>query len=129
MQYNTFYKQGKAPELKELTRHFQLMSARFYERLKGFGEAPGGCDLSVKMIVHYGSFSVYKINGFTKLYGTPVIEAHRLLKNSVNAGHYLLVSQSYLDSVDAPSEGIGYGAISCEQYDIGNISYRYFTDV
>src|SRR5687768_10800523 len=55
---------------------------------------PDGHQPGLKVIIHYGSVSIFQIGQFTKLYGTSIIEAHRLLKNSIGKKHYLLVIQS-----------------------------------
>ncbi len=39
----------------------------------------------------------YKIDRFTKLYSGVVVEAHRLLKNSIKSDSYLLLTDSLLE--------------------------------
>ena len=39
--------------------------------------------LPLKIIVHYGIFTKYKIGRIEKLYGVPVVEAHKMLKNHI----------------------------------------------
>tara|TARA_R110002020_G_scaffold314192_4_gene529451 strand:- start:724 stop:933 length:210 start_codon:yes stop_codon:yes gene_type:complete len=46
-------------------------------------------DLVLKMIAHYGEISTYKIGAFEKLYGKTIIEAHTLLKNSIESNSYV----------------------------------------
>lgn len=53
-------------------------------------------DLTLKLIAHFGILSEYKIGIFQKLYGETVIEAHRLLKNSVNSSTYVLITDDLL---------------------------------
>lgn len=50
--------------------------------------------LELKMVVHRGPVLETHIAGFHALAGIPVIEAHRLLKNSVSAHRYLLVTSA-----------------------------------
>ena len=62
------------------------MLDKFNNKLKQLKNDTGiQIDLTLKMIVHYGRIATYKLNKFTKLYGKTVIEAHRLLKNSVKS--------------------------------------------
>src|SRR5688500_15741328 len=96
------------------------MSASFHKKLARFNPVLREHNLSLKMIVHYGAFSVYQIGGFAKLYGIPVIEAHRLLKNSISTNHYLLVTQEYLKIIGEGQEDSPYTLHLCEIYeDVG----------
>ncbi len=54
-------------------------------------------NLTLKFITHWGECKEVPIQKFTKLIGSDVILAHRLLKNSVPDKEYLLLSQKYLD--------------------------------
>ncbi len=60
----------------------------------------GGCskasNLTLKFIVHYGACKEVYYNGFTKLIGSDVILAHRLLKSTVPEREYILFSEQYL---------------------------------
>ena len=48
--------------------------------------------LNIKFIVHDGEFICYKIGNFEEIIGTPVIEAHRLLKNNIKRKAYILIT-------------------------------------
>ena len=50
--------------------------------------------LKLKIVVHSGRAAFYRINGHQELTGTSPIVIHRLLKNSVDADEYLLVTES-----------------------------------
>jgi hypothetical protein len=52
-------------------------------------------ELSLKLIVHFGSITEYKLYGFRKLYGEAVIEAHQLLKNNIPSHNYMLVTKDF----------------------------------
>jgi hypothetical protein len=55
--------------------------------------------LSLKIIVHYGEFTKYKIGKFEKLYGAPVVEAHKMLKNHIaEYPPYALFSNAFLQA-------------------------------
>ncbi|MBI4032118.1 DUF2652 domain-containing protein [Candidatus Berkelbacteria bacterium] len=53
--------------------------------------------VSMKFVIHYGSFQVNKIGPFVKLVGADIILPHRLLKNSVDSDSYFLFSKAFLD--------------------------------
>ncbi len=81
----------------EIREQFETMLEKFNDRLQQLKHHTGiQIDLTLKMIVHYGRIATYKLNKFTKLYGKTVIEAHRLLKNSIKSNSYLLFTENYL---------------------------------
>jgi hypothetical protein len=49
-------------------------------------------DLRLKIVLHAGEVAVEHIHSFEKLFGIDVIVAHRLLKNSVPAKEYILMT-------------------------------------
>jgi len=53
----------------------------------------GMSDLKLKIIAHIGEVLFYKIASFSKLSGPDVILLHRLLKNSIEANEYLLMTE------------------------------------
>ena len=57
----------------------------------------GGCkqagNLKLKFVAHVGEVATQSIRGHTKLVGIDVILVHRLLKNSVEAPEYVLISE------------------------------------
>lgn len=57
-------------------------------------------DLKLKVVVHYGEALIHKIGPFQELSGVDVITVHRLLKNSISAEEYLLVTESALPHLD-----------------------------
>lgn len=52
-------------------------------------------DLKLKVVVHYGEVAVKRIRQWEELAGEPVIVVHRLMKNSVPAKEYLLLSDTF----------------------------------
>jgi len=125
-----FYKIGQPLTMRQIIHQFESMSASFHEKLTSFNPVLREHNLSLKMIVHYGAFSVYQIDGFTKLYGIPVIEAHRLLKNSIGGNHYLLVTQEYLKVAGEDLEDSPYTLQLCEIYeDVGALCYHFLTRI
>ncbi len=58
-------------------------------------------NMSLKFILHHGKFSRYNIKYFNKLYGEPIIEAHRLLKNEyAKYPSYILLTNSFLYAIE-----------------------------
>jgi hypothetical protein len=112
-----FYKSGERLSRKEILTQFDTMQERFRRELLSLSmETNVKIDLGLKLIAHYGSFSKYQIGGFTKLYGTSVIEAHRLLKNSIVSNEYVIMTDNLLNSKTSASVVAGSGNRICENY-------------
>jgi hypothetical protein len=76
-----------------------------------------GCDacssvdqLKLKQIVHIGPVAIERIDRFDKLIGFDVIVAHRLLKNSVPADEYVLLTMPAFEILTA------FSALESEQH-------------
>ena len=86
-------------------------------------------NLTLKFITHWGECKEVPIQKFTKLIGSDVILAHRLLKNSVPDKEYLLLSQKYLDNQQSKSlireEWINYKQNIEILEDFGEINVQY----
>jgi hypothetical protein len=123
-----FYQFGKPLSVTKILTQFKKMLHSFHAQIKKLkGVYPIVKDLSLKVIVHYGEMSVYQIGRFFKLFGRPLIDAHRLLKNSIGLDTYVLITNQYIKELTSvyklPLPG-GYNA--CELYDVGNLCYTYF---
>lgn len=83
--------------------------------------------LTLKFIAHHGPIGEIKAGKFTKLSGTDVIVAHRLLKNSVPSNEYLLLSEQLLhQSTETPETDRMEWAPSSDDYSsIGKVEYRF----
>jgi arsenite methyltransferase len=81
--------------------------------------------LKLKVVVHSGRTAFYKIRGHQELTGTDVIIVHRLLKNSVEADEYILLTEAAYNDLVLPE---GRVEQSEETYDeIGTLkTYIYF---
>lgn len=88
--------------------------------------------LSVKLIVHYGSIALYSVRGFAKLYGKAVVEAHRLMKNTVDRDSYTLITDAYMQAATkCPPESRpeDTSVSQCEVYgDVGKLCYTFFAN-
>ncbi|REC42126.1 DUF2652 domain-containing protein [Chryseobacterium pennipullorum] len=95
-----FYRYDKKPSYQNISAMLLKMRSAFNKKIDELTKSLGtAIDLSLKFIVHYGTFSQYKIGNFRKLYGKTIVEAHQLLKNGF-AEHpsYALFSNSFLES-------------------------------
>ena len=128
-----FYRYGAAPSMSELVQQYEMMASAFENKrneLQNNFSQP--LDISLKVIAHYGPMTEFKIGGFKKLYGEVVVEAHRLLKNSIESDSYLLLTDSLLEMTDTihDDELLHNGIRSnklCEIYGtLRNICFSYF---
>jgi Protein of unknown function (DUF2652) len=82
-------------------------------------------NLSLKIVVHSGEALLYQIGKFEELSGVDVIIVHRLLKNSVPAHEYILMTEAAYRDVQFPVEiPVTPGEESYQ--DIGTISTYVF---
>lgn len=85
--------------------------------------------LGIKAIAHYGDMEGFTVDRFYKLYGKIVVDAHRLLKNSLPLTTYTLITKGYLLELDnyKLTYNLPEGFELCEHYDVGNLCYTYFS--
>lgn len=98
------YKFGNKLKANAILKQYEAMLENFHREQalvnKEFGME---LELSLKLIAHFGEFGQYELGGFKKLYGTPVIEAHRLLKNAVKSSRYVLITDDLLEVLPTTS--------------------------
>jgi len=128
-----YYKQGKPIEVEALLNGFEEMMKGFNRKYQELRNVYGiEADLSLKLIVHYGSLSTFKIKGFTKLYGRAVIEAHRLLKNGLRSNSYILITEDYFKALNKKESDLilpqwAHVLHESSLYeDVGLLSFYYF---
>jgi hypothetical protein len=123
-----FYQHGPALPIKELLSQFEMMLGSFRKKLKTYKEDfPQTASLSIKLVVHYGIIGKFSVGSHSKLFGQAVVEAHRLLKNSIGTHTYALITREYFNEQDQNySFPIAEAAEACEIYDIGRLCYSYF---
>lgn len=123
-----FYRHGPAFPVKEILSQFEVMLEAFKSMLKTFKDSfPQSCNLSIKLVVHYGVIGRFAVGSYSKLFGQAVVEAHQLLKNSVDTHTYALITKEYFNEqgqtdFTPPSEATEI----CELYDVGRLCYTYF---
>ena len=101
-----FYRKGEPPKLEELIDQVKKMFFDFHTHLKIIqrdnvcqcGACRSAINLSLKFVVHYGSLSETVIQNFTKIIGSDVILAHRLLKNTIGKTEYMLLTDKYFST-------------------------------
>ena len=81
--------------------------------------------LRLKVIVHSGEVLSHRVLNFVELAGVDVIIAHRLLKNSVKADQYLLMTEPARADVEFPAE-ISFAAGSETYPDPGRVNTLVF---
>lgn len=97
-----FYKDGEVPSQERLLAQIEGMFTAFYSHLEllkknricpcqACASAP---NLELKIIAHAGPLQHIEVRGTRKPFGEQVIEAHRLLKNSVESDNYALISSA-----------------------------------
>lgn len=118
-----FYRYNKKPCYKSIMEVLQRMIEAFSDKLSELeNNFATRIDMSLQLIVHHGKFSRYTIKEFKKLYGKPIVEVHKLLKNEY-AEHpsYILFSNSFLNVAKNNDYVISDKAVSIDG--IGKIYY------
>ncbi|SEM79877.1 Protein of unknown function [Mucilaginibacter gossypiicola] len=122
-----FYRHGPAFPVKDILAQFEIMLQAFKNKLETFKDNfPQTSALSIKLVVHYGVIGRFAVGSYSKLFGQAVVEAHRLLKNSIGTHTYALITKDYYqqdqDDFILPAEAKDI----CELYDVGRLCYTYF---
>lgn len=105
-----FYKEGEIPSQEKLLAQIETMFTAFYSHLKllkknricschACASAP---NLQLKIVAHCGELQYIKVQGNRKPFGQQVIEAHRLLKNSIDSENYALISKQLASAIELP---------------------------
>lgn len=76
-------------------------------------------ELKLKVVAHSGDVLVTRVGAFPVLSGPDVIKVHRLLKNSVDADQYVLLSESAFQDLPLPDGVVTTEGV--EEYDVGTI--------
>ena len=122
------------PTLDELMAQAKRMFLNFHLHLREREKARvcqcGACtrmhQLTLKFVAHSGPASTMEIKGHSKFIGRSVIVAHRLLKNSVPATEYLLVTQETLDQLGGRSAmPVPFESGSNRYDELGEVTYRH----
>ncbi len=106
-----FYARASKNNVDNVAAHVKEQVLNFFSAFKTELQAIGslttcGCDacdhvhdLQLKEVIHLGNAEIEQIGRFEKLFGLDVIIIHRLLKNSVQAREYVLMTNPMLNSI------------------------------
>jgi hypothetical protein len=93
----------------------------------------GVCDhvdyLKLKFVVHAGKVLFHKVGNFDELAGVEVIVLHRLLKNSVDAKEYFLLTEAACQALGMDAGDPLYRPQEEAYEDVGRIPVRVRTDL
>lgn len=104
-----FYKE-EMPSQERLLAQIETMFTAFYSHLSlleknricpcnACASAPS---LQLKIVAHCGELQFIEVQGNRKPFGQQVIEAHRLLKNSIDSENYTLISKELASAIELP---------------------------
>jgi hypothetical protein len=131
-----FYKEENTLSQEKLLAQVETMYTAFYSHLNILSKnricmcnacatAP---DLQLKIVAHSGELQFIDVHGNHKPFGNVVIEAHRLLKNSVDSDNYVLVSDALAKEVWLPENyrsKLFQFQQGCDSYDSKDINYHF----
>jgi len=123
-----YYSFGIPIPVCDILAQFQKMLRDFNELVSSATERlPQVAELSIKLVVHYGPLVEYSVGGFKKLYGSTVVEAHRLLKNHVDCHTYALITEAYFKEQALFGPRFPEtGSHMYDIYDVGRVNYVFF---
>lgn len=105
-----FFYRMDLPSQEKLLAQIETMFTAFYSHLKlleknrvcpcnACATAP---ELQLKIVAHAGELQFINVQDKHKPFGSLVIEAHRLLKNSIDSDNYVLITQNLAESIMLP---------------------------
>ncbi|MGI9552896.1 MAG: DUF2652 domain-containing protein [Aurantibacter sp.] len=105
-----FYKEGEIPSQEKLLAQIETMFTAFYSHLKLLetnricpcNACATAINLQLKIVAHCGELQFIEVHGSRKPFGQEVIEAHRLLKNSIESDNYALISKKLASTIELP---------------------------
>jgi len=106
-----FFYRMDLPSQEKLLAQIETMFTAFYSHLKlleknrvcpcnACATAP---ELQLKIVAHAGELQFINVQDKHKPFGSLVIEAHRLLKNSIDSDNYVLITQNLAESIMLPA--------------------------
>jgi hypothetical protein len=136
-----FYKEDEITSQEKLLAQIETMFTAFYGHLRlleknricpcnACATAP---NLQLKVVAHSGDLKFIQVQGNRKPFGQQVIEAHRLLKNSVASDNYALISKELANDLELPldyNSKVYQFQVGKNIYDGKEIAYLYsFIDI
>lgn len=133
-----FYRTGRLPSVAMVAKQCKLLFQTFHNYLQSvqkddpenYQKHLADGQMGLKIIIHYGEIMEANIKGRTKLIGENVIIAHKLLKNSISEGEYVLLTKEYTNKIDSKNitQWFPWGKLQegSEIYEyIGEVKYYY----
>lgn len=107
-----FYKEDEIPSQEKLLAQIETMYTAFYSHLRMLEKnricpcnaCATASNLELKIVLHCGDIQFLTVQGNRKPFGEIVIEAHRLLKNSVQSDNYILMSNVLAQEIELSSD-------------------------
>lgn len=131
-----FFFKEELPTSEEILKQIEDMFSAFYSHLKNLEKnricpcnaCANAPKLQLKIIAHCGEIEFITVQNKRKPFGPQVIEAHRLLKNSIESDNYILITNELIEAIKFPTE-IGNQLFdftkSQDSYDNKQIPYHY----
>lgn len=131
-----FYKSQDVPSLREVYEQAKQMFLKFHSHLKLYesqricqcGACSSASRLSLKFVVHCAEIGFTTIKNNRKPFGPDIVLLHRLLKNNVEHGEYILFTNAYLqerqEQKDLLNE-IKFEEGFSEYENVGLVNYEY----
>jgi len=133
-----FYKTNEVPGLSDIYEQAKKMFLTFHSHLKLYNSQRicqcGACStasrLSLKFVVHSAEIGFTTIKNNRKPFGSDIVLLHKLLKNNVGHGEYVLCTHQYL--ADNQHEIKQLSSIKFEEgvneyENIGLVNYHFFS--
>jgi hypothetical protein len=131
-----FYKEESTLSQEKLLAQVETMYTAFYSHLNVLSKnricTCNACamapNLQLKIVAHSGELQFIDVHGNHKPFGNVVIEAHRLLKNSVDSDNYVLISDALAKDIWLPEDyhsKLFQFKLGCDSYDSKDINYHF----
>jgi hypothetical protein len=118
--------------LAQAMRFFTVFQTRSQELVAGNFCVCESCNhipnLTLKVVLHHGPSTIKQVKQFRKISGEHVIIAHRLLKNSIQAKRYLLMTEEFFQ-LSGGMTGIESERRTESYDDVGELAVRVYYPV
>jgi hypothetical protein len=102
-----FFKEEDTLSQEKLLAQIEHMFTAFYSHLKMLEQnricpcnaCASAPRLELKIVIHCGELQFIEVQGNRKPFGQTVIEAHRMLKNSIESDNYAMISSDLADGI------------------------------
>ncbi|CAM1371916.1 DUF2652 domain-containing protein [Tenacibaculum xiamenense] len=129
-----FYKENEVLSQEKLLAQIETMYTAFYGHLKIMEKnricpcmaCSSAINLQLKIVAHIGDLQFLKVQNNRKPFGEPVIQVHRLLKNTIDSDNYALISKELAEEIDLSlsyKSSLFHFEQGNDTYDTKNIDY------